>query len=244
VVKRYIAISFAVFASYAQVLPDADDRLTLVHYGVPTQELAQPMSEEELLRVRADLRLEDRGPVLINLARLSIAQKDQLTLLRALPIVQEEFPQASLLLVGEGKDRPSIEREIERLGLGGGVTLLGSRQDIGALLAVSDVFVFPSRYEGFGIALAEAMAAGKPVVASRVPPLTELVDEGGSGYLVKPGDPEAFASAIVKLAHDQALARAMGMKGQQIAREKFDIAMCASGWEGIYRAVMGDHRPV
>ncbi len=191
-----------------------------------------------MLRLRTDLHLEAAYPILINVARLAIAQKDQLTLLRALSILRRRFPDTRLLLVGEGKDRSAIELEIESSGLVEAASLLGSRQDIGTLMALSDIFVFPSRYEGFGIAVAEAMAAGKPVVASMVAPLTELIQEGVSGYLAEPGNPEAFASAVAKLAASRALAESMGREGQRLAREKFDIGRCAQGWEQVYRTAV------
>jgi len=237
-VKRYIAISQAVYDSYAPVVPDAPNRLALVYYGVPTERLGRAPEEEALLRLRTDLHLEAAYPILINVARLAIAQKDQLTLLRALSILRRRFPDTRLLLVGEGKDRSAIELEIESSGLVEAASLLGSRQDIGTLMALSDIFVFPSRYEGFGIAVAEAMAAGKPVVASMVAPLTELIQEGVSGYLAEPGNPEAFASAVAKLAASRALAESMGREGQRLAREKFDIGRCAQGWEQVYRTAV------
>jgi len=238
VVKRYIAISRAVYDSYVPLVPDAGNRLALVYYGVPTEKLGKSAQEQAFQELRAELRLEAAHPVLLNVARLSIPQKDQLTLLRALPILGKEFPDARLLLVGEGKDRSTIESEIESLGLGEVVSLLGSRQDIGTVMAVCDIFVFPSRYEGFGIAVAEAMAAGKPVVASRVAPLTELIQDGESGYLVEPGNPEAFASAVAKLAGNRGLAQAMGRRGQNVARENFDIERCARDWQRVYRTVV------
>jgi glycosyltransferase involved in cell wall biosynthesis len=238
VVKQYIAISQAVYDSYAPVVPHALTRITLVYYGVPIGELAQSTWGDALVRLRADLGLKSSHPVLINVARLAIAQKDQLTLLRAMPIVLKECPDARLLLVGEGKDRAAVEQEIETLGIGRKVSVLGSREDINDLMGLSDILVFPSRFEGFGIAVTEAMAAGKPVVASRVPPITELVEEGGSGFLVEPANPQAFASAIVRLAKDRGLAEAMGLRGRQIAQAKFDVARCAAGWQDVYRTIL------
>lgn len=237
-VQRFIAISQAVYDSYAPMLPDARHRLTLIPYGVPTEEFGRPPDQGTLERLRRELALDGEGPVLINVARLVIAHKDQLSLIRAMRVVRQYLPGARLLIVGEGKDRPIIEHEIRNLHLNEVVLLLGNRHDVSALLALADVFVFPSRYEGFGLAVAEAMAAGKPVVASRVAPLTELVEDGGSGYLVQPGDSEALASAILRIAEDPPRAQEMGARGRLLAREKFDIARCARGWEEAYRAVV------
>lgn len=133
-------------------------------------------------------------------------------------------------LVGEGPDRPALERTIRDAGLGDVVELVGRRTqaEVADLLAQSDVFTAPSvptrsgKREGIPVVLMEAMATGVPVVASRLSGIPELVIDDDSGILVPPGDPEALVSAIRRLAEDPALRRRLGAAGRERVVASFD----------------------
>lgn len=237
-VKRFIAVSQAVYDLYGSVVPDPERRLRLLVNGIPAGDFDRPQDRAAAAVLRREMGLEDSFPILINVARMSIATKDHLTLLRATALVRERHPKTTLLIVGDGRDRPIVEEEIARTGLSQAVRLLGERRDVAALLALSDVFVLPSRIEGISRAALEAMAAGKPVVASRIDAFTELVEDGETGYLAEPGDAQAFAVAISKIAEDRALAHAMGTRGRRIALERYDVSRVARGWEEIYAEIL------
>ena len=166
-------------------------------------------------------RHERATPRLIAVGRLK-APKDFLTLIRACAALTAGSYEA--LIVGDGPDRAAIEAEIERLGLEDSVRLAGERADVPELLADSDVFVLSSRSEGLPVSVLEAMAAGLPVVASRVGGLDELVVDGETGILVPSGDHEALAAALTRMVEDRGLRRRFGGAGRSRAEALFDLA--------------------
>jgi glycosyltransferase involved in cell wall biosynthesis len=151
--------------------------------------------------------------------------------------VREHVPGASLLIAGHDLEghRETLQRLIDHLGLRPHVRLVGFQADVPSFLHALDVFAFPSRSEGFGQVAIEAMAAGKPVVASRIPPLTEIIVDGETGLLAEPRNPEAFARAIIRLLTDPDLARRMGAQGQKRVMELFDASVMEERTLALYR---------
>ena len=143
-------------------------------------------------------RTGDRPPTIACVAALR-PEKGHDVLLNALPLVRRDVPDARLVLIGEGDCRPALEAQAAALGLGDSVEFLGSVGEIWSHLAEADVFALASRSEAFGIAIAEAMAAGLPVVASDAGAVPELVVPGVTGELFPPGDHEALARRLVRI---------------------------------------------
>ena len=146
----------------------------------------------------------------------------------------ERLPDARLLVAGDGPERNELEASA-----GKNVAFLGFVEDIPALLERAALVVVPSRSEGLGLSALEAMAAGKPVVASRIGGLCEVVVHGETGLLVPPGDPEALAEALKSLLADPARARKMGEAGRARVRAEFDVQAMREKtravWEGAMR---------
>ncbi|HET8651175.1 MAG TPA: glycosyltransferase family 4 protein [Gaiellaceae bacterium] len=159
-------------------------------------------------------------PVVVAVGRLS-PPKDFLTLVRALV----ELPRSSYeaLIVGDGPDRLRVEDEIRALGLADHVRLVGDRRDVPSLLAAADLFVLSSASEGMPMSVLEAMAAGLPVVASRVGGVPELVVDGETGLLVDPGRPDDLAAALLRLVRDARLRRRLGDAGRARVEQSFDV---------------------
>ena len=120
--------------------------------------------------------------------------------------------------------------------------LIGFESDVPAFLHTLDVFALASRSEGFGQVLIEAMAAGKPVVASRIAPLTEIVVDGDTGLLVEPENPKAFAEAIVWLLTHPNVAQQMGRRGQKRVRDHFSAEQMAAETLALYQQVLSAQR--
>jgi glycosyltransferase involved in cell wall biosynthesis len=161
----------------------------------------------------------------------------------AMSSVCKELPHASLFIAGAdtwdyGKDLKSL---IHRLGLQERVHLVGFQHKVASFLHTLDVFAFASRSEGFGQVVIEAMAAGKPVVASRIPALTEVVSDHETGILVEPDEPEAFASAISWLLMHPDEARQMGRRGQERVRTYFSAERMANDTLSLYSEIIGKH---
>ena len=168
------------------------------------------------------------GPLLVACGRL-VPQKDPSTLLRAFHLLAR--PEVSLWIVGEGPERPRIERQIQDLGLTSQVWLAGHRPDPRPFLARADLLVSSSLYEGFGNVLVEAMACGTPVLATDCPHGPgELVEPGVSGRLVPVADPSALAEAMAQLLDDPAALRHLAT-GARIRAEAFHPRRAAESYQ-------------
>lgn len=176
-------------------------------------------------------------PVAISVARLS-AEKDFPTLLRAMAVAIRAVPELTLKLVGDGPERPALERLSQELGLTGHVEFLGERQDVPRLLAQAAFFVTSSLTEGISLTLLEAMAVGLPVIATSVGGNSEIVDDGRTGQLVPPGNVGALASAIAVMALTPARWRTLGQEGRKRVEEHFEVRRMVSDYESLYQQLI------
>lgn len=159
------------------------------------------------------------GPLIIGCGRL-VDQKGFPDLIDAFARVRERVPNASLWIVGEGPNRPALERQIASLGLDGAVQLLGFRNNPFRYMAAADLFVLSSVFEGFGNVIPEAMACGTPVVSTDCPHgPNEIITDGVNGLLTPVGDPGALAEAIVKVLSDERLRKRLAKAGQERAQD-------------------------
>jgi L-malate glycosyltransferase len=172
--------------------------------------------------------------VLLQVARLDYL-KDHATAVGTLARVVERMPQARLVLVGDGPERPAVEARVRELNLGDKVRFLGLRKDVARLLAGADVFLLTSVSEGIPLTVIEAMAAGLPVVATDVGGLREVVADGTSGFLAPAKDAAALAVHVLSLAGDAGLRRRMGEAGRARAKDHFDEPRMAAEYGRIYR---------
>jgi glycosyltransferase involved in cell wall biosynthesis len=152
-----------------------------------------------------------------------IERKGHLHLVRAMPRILEQTPQFELLIVGGGKRpyREKVEREAQRLGVARHIHWTGSRDDVPRLMQGIDLCVCAALEEPLGLTALEAMAAARPVVATRVGGLNEIVVDGETGLLVPPADPLALAEAIASLANDTALAERLAIGGARRIESHF-----------------------
>jgi glycosyltransferase involved in cell wall biosynthesis len=176
---------------------------------------------------------------IIQVARLDYL-KDHATALRTFAEILSHRPDARLILVGEGPERTPIEVAIRRLGLGAHVRLLGLRKDVARLLFAADLFLLTSISEGIPLTVIEAMAAGLPVVSTRVGGVPEVVEEGRTGLLAPSGDAAALAGQVVRLAGDAALRQRMGHFGRDRARALFPEPLMHARYDRLYREMLGD----
>jgi glycosyltransferase involved in cell wall biosynthesis len=157
-------------------------------------------------------------PIILTLARLD-KQKGHPYLLRA----AVQVPDALFLLAGDGPERAGLENLVQQLGIAGRVLFLGYRQDIADLLKICDMMVLPSLYEGLPLSILEAMAAGKPVIATNIGGTNEAVIDGQTGLLVPPADPPALAAAIRKLIENPLLAGKLAAAGKEQVQREFSV---------------------
>jgi glycosyltransferase involved in cell wall biosynthesis len=162
------------------------------------------------------------------------AVKGQIHIVRALRNIRIQVPQAHLVLIGEGPARAEVEREIMASKMQAHVTLAGQRTDAKRFLRLFDIFVMPSEFEGLGIALLEAMAAGLPCVGTQTGGIPELINGSGAGLLVPKLDPGALAAAVITLAKEPERRRNMAQNGRQFVEERYSIDQVYHQYESLY----------
>jgi len=227
---RIIAISDAVRARALQELRSPPDRIVTVLNGVDLEDF----SAEARMPLRRELALPGGVFLVVSIGTFGRC-KGQDVLLRALALLPGRVHAA---FAGEGESG-AFESLARELGVAARVRFLGPRDDVPALLAACDALVQPSRWEGFGRSAAEAMAAGRPVVASAVGGLEEIVQDGKTGLLVAPDRPELLAAAIARLANEPPLARRLARAAAGFARERLDAWRVAREVAEVLRAAAG-----
>jgi glycosyltransferase involved in cell wall biosynthesis len=187
-------------------------KFEVIHSGVDVEHFQRAGTAARAARGAAGLPAE--GPLVGCVARL-VPVKGVRYLLEAIPLVRAAVPRATIVFVGDGPLRNELERRAATLGLDGGVLFLGLRRDIAEIMPLFDVVVLPSLNEGMGRAAVEAMAAGRPVIGSRVSGIQDVVSDGETGLLVPPADPAALARAIIRCLSLPALAAALSTRAQR-----------------------------
>ncbi len=212
------------------------DKVTVIYRGRDPASLLK-VSDEASQKLRCELNLKQDTPIILNVARI-LRRKGQNELVQAMSLVLQKFPQAQLLIAGEGHDRPRLEATIKAHNLDKIVRLLGQRLDIPALLHLANVFVFPSYYEGHPGSLVEAMLAARPIVASDIPVHQEVLVNGKLGQLGAVKQPETIAQGIIWMLEHPVEAKQMGLQAQQMALEHFHIDQISAQHERLYDKVV------
>ncbi len=226
--RRVIAISGALRRFTVERVGVPASKVEVVQYGL--DELPRAWGENPPLPLTEGVR------VLLCVARLA-PQKGVDVAIRALPAIRSEHADTVLLVLGEGPERRRLENLARSLGVREAVLLPGRVGDVAELYGRAELLVHPVRWEGFGLALLEAMLAGKPVVASAVASAPEIAAEGRTGLLVPPDDPAALASAVSSLLADRKRATAFGLAGLERARGEFSVARMAKRTTEVYARV-------
>ena len=232
---RIVAISDAVADYLREQAALPDEKVVRIHYGIDPS----PFQPDLLPPSRRPEGDPLRRPTIGVVARLA-PQKGHRVLFDALPAVRAAVPGVYARIVGH--EELSTAAELHAYAAGRGVDDIvgfeGFRPAV-EVMADMDLFVLPSLWEGFGLVLLEAMAAGRPIVASAVGPIPEIVVDGVTGLLVPPGDPAALAEAIVKLLRDSELAAAFGRAGRARVERELRVDTMVARTESLYGELLG-----
>jgi glycosyltransferase involved in cell wall biosynthesis len=212
-----------------------DDWLTTVTPALDLARFRFPPDSGTRERVRATLGLAPDTGLLLNVGRL-VPRKGHALLLDLVERLRRDGRPVALALAGDGPLRPEIEAEVARRGLD--VRLLGNVEDVPALLAAADVFVFPSETESFGIAPLEAMAAGVPVVAAELPALASFIDTDRNGLIVPQGDLDGFAVQVEALLANRGLAACLARAARDVVEARYSTEISARRMAEFYAATV------
>jgi len=208
-------------------------RTVTVHEGIDLARVkAAPPAE-----LHKDLWLPHHSPLVGNVAAL-VPHKGQRYLIDAATTLLHAQPDARVVIAGEGELRPALEQQIRHHHLEKHVILAGFRPDVLSVHKAFDVFVMSSVTEGLGTSLLDAMACGKPIVATNVGGIPEVVVDGETGLLVPPRDASALASAIARLLGDPQLRERMGAAGLERVQTKFSAEHMVGNTLAVYKRVL------
>lgn len=232
-----ITISDAVKLPLVNSVRVPASKLRRIHYGLDWT----PSEIENAERLRMEYGFTDKDIVIGTVGRF-VEQKGHRYLIESFAHIRQKVPQAKLLIVGQGKElRKELGLLISRLRLENDVVLTGYKDNIPALMHAIDLFALPSLWEGLGLVLLEAMAAGKPVVASAVDAIPEIVVDGTTGFLVPAKDSVALADAISCVLLEPVLWQKFGEAGRARVRENFTSRSMVEKTCQVYEAALRKH---
>ena len=211
------------------------DRIRVVHNGIDVARFADGASRRAI-EWRGRFAAES-VPVILAVSRL-YSQKGLEYFIQSAVQVRRAMPKVRFWIAGDGMLRKKLEALVRKLGLEETVTLLGHQDDIAAIMAASDVFIMPSLGESFANALLEAMALAKPVIATSVGGIPEVVRDGETGWLVPPRQPAALAEAVLQVLRDPDGAARIATRGRDFVASRFAASHIASRMAEVYREVV------
>ena len=236
--EKVIAISDAVNENLINYFGVDKDRVSLIYNGIEVKKFLKDFSEEEKYKLKDKFGVKRDYSVIGMIARFT-PDKGHDVLLYALYEILKEKPNVQLVFVGDGDKKQDIVKLSQRLNLTENVVFVKPQISTVNSLAIMDVFMFtPKRREGLGLALLEALASGKPVVATDVGGVSSIVENNVNGFLVEPSKPALLAESVLRLLKDKALYARMARSGRETVVKKFSIDVMADRTEELYKEVM------
>jgi glycosyltransferase involved in cell wall biosynthesis len=238
-VDRFIVVSDALEKTMIEKHKIEPQRVVKIYNGIEKDEFS--MEEKELeskrLKIRREFRLEDDVPIVGVIGRL-VWQKGFEYFIDAIPDVLKRVKKAKLLVVGEGVLKGELEIKSKQLKLEDKIIFTGFRSDIKDILASIDIFVMPSLREGLPMILLEAMAMAKPIVATNIEGIKEVLENGETGILVPPKDARALTAAIIDLLIHNDKAYQIGMAARRVVRARFGVDVMVQKVARVYEELL------
>lgn len=210
-----------------------DEKIVKIYSGIELDQF-HPVTRDEKNRVKKKWKIRQKDMVIGVVSKLWEG-KGHAVLIEAFKELKKELKDIRLVIVGEGYLYDRLVNLVHRYGLSDSVLFTGFQMDVSEIIATFDVAVLPSFFEGMGRVLLEAMAMEKPVVASRVGGIPDLVEDGVNGFLVSPGDVKDLVNTLKKTISDRKLARKMGKEGRKRMSEQFNADVMVRSIEKVYR---------
>ena len=213
-----------------------EDKITKIYSGIQLDKF-HPVKSEEKDQIRSKWSLQKEEAVVGIVSKLWEG-KGHTVLIEAFKLLKEKIKDAKLVIVGEGYLYDELFRRVGNNGLRDSVLFTGFQMDVSEIIATFDVAVLPSFFEGMGRVILEAMAMEKPIVASRVGGIPDLIDEGINGLLVRPGDARELADALERVLSDNGLAKKLGKEGRKKIKDQFSADVMVRSIEKLYRELL------
>lgn len=213
-----------------------EEKIAKIYSGIQLDQFS-PVKSEEKNKIRKKWNLKQKDHVIGIVSKLWEG-KGHGVLIEAFKLLKEKITDAKLVIVGEGHLYDELFRMVDTNGLRESVLFTGFQMDVSEIIATFDVAVLPSFFEGMGRVILEAMAMERPVVASRVGGIPDLIEQDVNGLLVCPGDVKELADALEKLLNDKRLARKMGREGRKRIKEQFSAHVMVQSIEKVYRELL------
>lgn len=230
-VDRLVCPSLSVKSSAEKYKIIKKTKIELIYNGIDIKKFTQAFPLD-----KKSLNIPENYLIISAIQRLNFP-KDVSTILRAFKKAIESFENVILLVVGSGPLMSELQKEAKDLGIEKKVLFLGERFDIANILTVSDIVILSSAYEAFGLSLAEAMAAKKPVIGTNVEGIKEIVENRKNGFLVEFGNEKKMAEAMLLLLNDPKLRGKMGENGFEFIREKFPLEKMIKDYQNLYLSI-------
>jgi glycosyltransferase involved in cell wall biosynthesis len=227
-VDHFMSITESIVVTNGKALNIPAQKITVIYRGRDLQK-SSGTDQRSIDKIRAQYK----GPLFLTVARL-LKRKGYAESIKAFSAVVPRFPTAKYLIAGEGHDREELVGLIKQLGLEGKVVLLGTRNDVPALLTASDYFVFPSHYEGQGGALVEAMLSSKPIIATNIPVISEQVEHNVSARLFELRNADALHREMIWMLEHPDESLALGLAAREEAISRFNIETMVRQHEQMY----------
>jgi len=242
-VDRFIILSEASRRTLIERHKIPPEKIVKIHNGIEIEEYHPDIKEvkNKKSELRRELGLKSDVPVIGAIGRL-VWQKGFEYLIQAIPQVIQAFPEAKFLIVGEGPLRRGLEELSERQKIEDNIIFTGFRSDIKDILATIELLAMPSLLEGLPLVLLEGMAMAKPIVATRIDGITEVLENGETGLLVPAKNPHDLAEAIIEILKNKTKADLLGQNARKIVEEKFSVKRMVEQTELVYEKLLTEKR--
>lgn len=229
----YVAVSESEKIQIADQCRVSRDQIRVVSPAIEVDHF-QPIQRRE---ARITLGLDQDIPMVVGIGRL-VEQKDPVAFVNIIELLQRNISQIQAIWVGDGELRANIEAQIDRSGLRDNIHITGWQEDVRPYIAAADVVLIPSRYEGFPYTAAEVSAMERPVVATRVTGIVDIIKDGSSGVLFEVDDLDGGAEAVHRLLKSPSTAIEMGKQGRNIICQNYNIEVMKRNLNDLYRQVI------
>ena len=229
----YVAVSESEKIQIADQCRVSRDQIRVVSPAIEVDHF-QPIQRRE---ARISLGLDQDIPIVVGIGRL-VEQKDPVAFVNIIELLQRNISQIQAIWVGDGELRANIEAQIDRSGLRDNIHITGWQEDVRPYIAAADVVLIPSRYEGFPYTVAEVSAMERPVVATRVTGIVDIIKDGSSGVLFEVDDLDGGAEAVHRLLKSPTTAIEMGRQGRYIICQNYTIEVMRHNLNDVYQQVI------